>query len=114
MLVGTDDRIAFLRRVTGHGIGDWSPGGHDQGTVGAGENRAEHLNHKPIVLAVLDESRKVMVEGEMDDAIRSSGAVLEAVRVRDRPAIEFGPCSGQSRRFILRAAEADHLMAGPD
>ena len=54
-----------------------------------------------------------MVEREMDDAIRSGSALLEAVWVRDRPAIDLGAGGGQRRRLFVRTAEAEHLMAAP-
>ena len=55
-----------------------------------------------------------MVEGQMDDAVRSGGALLEAVRVLNRSAIDLGASRSQSRRLVVRTTDADHLMAGGD
>jgi hypothetical protein len=112
MLGRTDDRIVFLGGLTGHGIGDWSPGGHDQRPVGAFESRAERLDHTAIVLTVRHEFREVMIEGQVDDAVRSGGSRLEAVRVLKRSANDFGTSRSQSRRLAVRTTEAEDLMTG--
>ena len=46
-----------------------------------------------------------MVEGQVDDAIRSGGALLEAVQVLDRPAIDLR-ASGMGRL----AEKTDQVM----
>src|SRR5262249_38804964 len=70
--------------------------------------------HGTIILAVLDESRKVVVEGEMNDAIGSRGTFLQAVRICDGPAIDLGAGGGQGRRLVVRSTKAEHLMARSD
>jgi hypothetical protein len=112
MLVRTNDGIVFLGRLTGHGIGDWSCGGQDQRPVGAFESRAERLDHTAIVLTVRYEFREVMVEGQVDDAVRSGGSPLEAVQVLKRSASDLGSSRRQTRRLVIRTTEAENLMTG--
>ena len=69
---------------------------------------------RAVVLAVRHEAREVVVEGEVDDAVRSGGALLKAGQVLERSAMDLGAGGGQRRRLVVGAAEADHLMAGGD
>ena len=114
MHVGSDGRIVFLGRLTGHGVGNRGPGGHDRWPLGARKSRAERLDDPSIVLTVCDEFREVVVEGQVDDAVRSSGRLLEAVQILERPAIDLGAGGRQGRRLFIRTAEAQHLMACRD
>ena len=49
------------------------------------------------------ELREVVVEGKMDDGVGTRGAVLEAVRIVDGPAIDFGAGGGERRRLSIRS-----------
>jgi hypothetical protein len=53
-----------------------------------------------------------MIEGQVDDAVRSGGSLLEAVRVLKRSANDFGTSRSQSRRLAVRTTEAEDLMTG--
>ena len=99
---------------TGRDLGDRGPGGHDQWPAGARKHRAERLDDASIGFAIRRELREVVVEREVDDAVRAGGAVLQAVRIVDRSAIDLGPRGGKSRRLLVRTIEADHLMARRD
>jgi len=50
----------------------------------------------------------------MDDAVRSGGALLETVRIRNRSAIDVGAGSRKPRRLVIRTAETNYLMARSD
>ena len=114
MHVGADNRAVFPGRLTRHGLRHPGAGGHDQRPVGADKNRAERLDDTAIVLAVRHEFRKIVVEGQMDDAIRSGRALLETVQILERPAMNLGAGCSQLRRFLVRTTEAEHLMARRD
>ena len=43
-----------------------------------------------VILAILDESREIVIEGEVDDAVGPGGAFFQAVRIGNRPAVNLG------------------------
>jgi hypothetical protein len=53
-----------------------------------------------------------MVEGQVDDAVRSSGSLLEAVQILKRSANDFGTSRSQTRRLLIRATKAEDLVTG--
>jgi hypothetical protein len=55
-----------------------------------------------------------VIEREMDDTVLSGGAVLESIRIGDRPAIHFGARGGEGGGLVVGSAEANHLMACRD
>ena len=55
-----------------------------------------------------------MVEGEMDHAVRLRDAALQTLQVLDRAAMNRRAGGSEGRRFVVRAAKADHLMARRD
>ncbi len=113
-VVGRDRRRVLGRELTGRDLGDGSPGGHDQGSVGARENRAERLDDASIGFAIRRELREVVVKGEVDDAVRAGGAVLQALGIVYRSAIGLCTGGGQSQRLLIRTIDADHLVARAD
>ena len=47
----------------------------------------------------------------MNDPIGLGGAALEAVETLKRPVENLGASGSQSRRLLVRASEAEHVMA---
>ena len=82
-------------------------------SAGALEGRAERLDDTAVGFAICRELGEIMVEGEMDDAVRTRGA-LQAVGIVDRSAIDLSAGGGQRLRRLVRTADADHLMARAD
>jgi hypothetical protein len=112
--VRTDRRIIFRGRLTRHGIRQPGAGCDDQWSVGADENRAERLDHAAVVLTVRREFREVVIEGQVDEAVRAGSPSLEAVQVFNRPAMDLGTRSSQRHGLFIRTAETEDLMACGD
>ena len=113
-LLGGDRGGVLGRRLAGRDPGDRRSGSHDQRPIRAGEDRAQRLDDPPVSFAIGRELREVVIEREVDHSVRTGRAVLQAVRVRDRSAIDLGPGGGQGRRLLFRSIDADHLVAGRD
>ena len=89
-------------------------GRHEQRTVGAFEHGADRLDGALVLRAVLREFREVVVEGGVDHGIRLGGAAPQAVQIRERAAMNLGARRGERLRSLVRAGQAEHLMAGGD
>ena len=111
MHVARADRVVFKGRLTGHGVGQSRARRHDQRTIRARNPFAERLDDAPVILAIGDEFREVVLEGEMDDAIGSRRARFKTGLVLDRSADDFSTRGGQRHRFVVGTAQAEHLMA---
>jgi hypothetical protein len=55
-----------------------------------------------------------VVEGSVDHGIRLGGAAPEAGHIRESAAMDLGARSGELPCPLLRAGEAQHVMAGGD
>ena len=89
-------------------------GGDDEGAVGSLERSTERLDHAPVLVAIGDEVREVMVEGGVDDRVRPCGTARDTRRIFELAAMRFGPGLLQPSSASVRAGQPDHLMARPD
>ena len=87
---------------------------HQQRPAGTLEGFAQRLDGAPVGGAVLGKFREIMIEGRVDDAIHLCRAALQAVQVVERAAMDLGTGGGQLIRSLVRAGEAEHLVAGGD
>jgi hypothetical protein len=55
-----------------------------------------------------------VVEGSVDHGIRLGGAASQAGHIRKRAAMDLGARSGELLCPLLRAGQAEHVMAGGD
>jgi hypothetical protein len=84
----------------------------EQRTVGAFQHGADRLDGAPVLRAVLSELRKVVIEGRVDHAIGLLGAAPETVHIVERAAMHFRTRRAELSRALVRARQAEHLMAG--
>ena len=93
------------------------PGGDDERSIGACERLAERLDGAAIrVGRALEVPREgdVVLEGEVDHAIRRGRCLPQAVEIVKRAALDLGPGGGEGRGRGIRAGEPDDLMARAD
>src|SRR6185437_3584011 len=90
------------------------PGGGDQWPVGPGERVCKRLNGALVDLGAVLETREVVDEGGVNDAIRHGGAFAEAIEVLEIAALRLCARRGQRFRAVIRAGEAENLVARVD
>jgi hypothetical protein len=90
------------------------PGGNDQRAARAGEFSAERLNGALVDGATLYELREIVNKGGVDHAVRHGGAVAQAFQVVKIASLDLGASRGERLGALIRAGEADHLMASVD
>jgi len=93
------------------------PGGDDERSVRAHKRLAECLDGPAIrVGSALEVPREgdVVLEGEVDHAIRSGSCTAQGVEVVDRAALHLCPGGGEDSGRGIRASQPDDLMALAD
>src|SRR6266508_3587066 len=92
-------------------------GGYDERAVGVGERLAERLDRAAVgVGRVLEAAgeRDVVLEREMDHAVRGGRRVPQGVDIVDGAVQHLGPGRGEGGGRGVRAGEPDDLMARAD
>jgi hypothetical protein len=88
--------------------------GHNERTAGSSERMAERLNGAPVQLSGGRIVGKVVVEGQVDDAIGCRGTGRQAIEVLEIAPMHLCPgrrhCPGRG----IRTRQAHDLMAGVD
>ena len=93
------------------------PGGDDERPIGTLERFAERLDGAAIGVGGALEVRRerdVVVEREVDDAVRRGRAGAQAVEVVEGAAMHLGPGGGEGGGRGIGAGEPDDLMARAD
>ena len=84
---------------------------HEQ-PIRAGEFFAERFDRAPVLLAIFDEAREIVVEAAMDDAIGLRGPAPEAICIFEAAIVRFGASGQQRRGAFFRSGQAKNRMAG--
>ncbi|MGY3292078.1 putative NAD-dependent protein-ADP-ribosyltransferase YbiA (DUF1768 family) [Bradyrhizobium sp. LM3.6] len=89
-------------------------GGDDKRTVRAVELLADRQDRAAVELAIVQKLREVVVEAEVQDAVRGSGAAAQGRMVLQRPAMDLGAHRGEGGCAGVAAGKAGNAMAGGD
>ena len=93
------------------------PGGDDERSIRTRQRSPKRLDGAAVrVGSALEVAREseVVLEREVDHAIRRGRRALQAVEVVERAALHLGPGGGERRGRGIRAGEPDDLMARAD
>jgi len=91
--------------------GDPSPGGDDQGAVGANQCGTESLDDPPVGLTVCGELREVVVKSGVDHTVRHRCSTAQAFQVVQVAAMHLRASRGQRLCARIGARHTEHLMA---
>ena len=87
-MTGIEDVLG--RRLTWFGVPNPGPGRDDQRPVRSNKRAAEGLNGTPVLLAIRNEIREVVVEGGVDHAVRLGRPAAQTFQVFKIPPMHGG------------------------
>ena len=107
--------VAFGRRLSGCEPED--AGGDDERSVGAHQRLADCLDRGAVGVGrslEVARERELVLEGEVEHAVRVADRLAQDVQVVERAALHLGSGGGERVGRRVRAREPDHLMARAD